>query len=166
MCGGERGEANVFCLMDQNKTGGNGFQLGNTDKNDWFPLMRTCWYLHIFQHRSPTYIHMHCHKQCIGIYSRLDTICSPSDLHPHPNAHRLRRTVGGPGRMQRCDEERDKKKRASAELTGSQLLLGCCLLLAMSCNCQFILSQAFHHCSEPGWRKPLESLRNLLAASH
>lgn len=87
---------------------------------------------------------------------------SLSPRPPPPHTHR----GGGQRRMEGVMEERMKKKRGSAGLPGSQLLLGCCLLLAMSCNCQFILSQAFHHHIQPGWRKPPESLRNLLATSH
>lgn len=64
------------------------------------------------------------------------------------------------------EERRGKKRRVSAGLLGSRLLRGCCLLLAMSCNCQFILSQPFHHHTQPGWRKPPESRRNLPATSH
>lgn len=81
--------------------------------------------------------------------------------HIHTETHRRRAEENGGG-----DEGKDEIKRGSAGLPGSQLLLGCCLHLAMSCNCQFILSQAFHHRTELGWRKPPESLRNLLATSH
>ncbi len=47
-----------------------------------------------------------------------------------------------------CEREEGEEKRATGA-PGSQLL-GYCLLLAMSCNCQVILSLAFHHDAEPG----------------
>lgn len=111
-----------------------------------------------------THTHTQFHYQCIHTYNNK---CPHLQSIAHARTHTLRHTGGGQRRLEGVMEGRMKnKERGSAGLPGSQLLLGCCLLLAMSCNCQFILSQAFHHRTEPGWRKPPESLRNLLATSH
>lgn len=117
---------------------------------------------HIFLCRYP---YLHTCNTTTSTFRYLNLHSLPG-LHTHPDTHtethrrRAEENEGG-------DEEKDGKRgRESAELPGSQLLPGWCLLLAISCNCQFILSQAFHHRTEPGWRKPPESLRNLLATSH
>lgn len=86
--------------------------------------------------------------------------------HTHTQTEQRRAERNGGGDAQQDEKRKKQKNRGSAGLPGSQLLPGCWLLLAMSCNCQFILSQAFHHHMQPGWRKPPESLRNLLATSH
>lgn len=116
---------------------------------------------------SPIQFHMqvlpppppHTHTRTLLVHSHIQKLMSTLAA-----TSTLTHTGGGQRRMEGVMEERMKK--GSAGLLGSQLLLGCCLLLAMSCNCQFILSQAFHHHMQPGWRKPPESLRNLLATSH
>lgn len=93
------------------------------------------------------------------------TLTHRQHTHTHRQNREGQREMEGVMRN-RMKKEKEKKNRGSAGLPGSQLLPGCWLLLAMSCNCQFILSQAFHHHMQPGWRKPPESLRNLLATSH
>lgn len=50
-------------------------------------------------------------------------------------------------------------------LLGSQLL-GYSLLPAMSSNCQFILSQSFHHSAETGRVKPPERPEDSVPTSH
>lgn len=104
------------------------------------------------------------HTHTCGAFTHRPTnvhTCSLSPLRTQARTNRRRPEENGGG-----EGRKEEKRRVSAGLLGSQLLRGCCLLLAMSCNCQFILSQPFHHCTQPGWRKPPESRRNLLATSH